>query len=233
MKKRKGWNAMIIVLDAGHGYQTAGKQSPDGMKEYDFNREVAQYVKACLDNYLDATVHFVHEDTRDVPLKERTTKAHILKADLYVSIHANAFGSRGWNEANGIETYIYETKPKESLALAEIIQAALVKSTNLKSRGVKTANFQVLRETHCPSILIECGFMTNKNEAVLLKLTPFRQKCGQAIAKSIIEYFKLQKKEPKQAIYKVQIGAFKDKKKAEALAGKLTKLGFDAIITVQ
>lgn len=196
MKKRKGWNTMIIVLDAGHGYQTAGKQSPDGMREYEFNREVAQYVKDYLANYADTTVHFVHKDTRDVPLKERTMRANALKADLYVSIHANAFGSKGWNEANGIETYVYETKPKKALALAAKVQAALVQSANLKNRGVKTANFQVLRETHCPSILIECGFMTNKREAALLKSTPFRQKCGQAIAKSIIEYFKLQKKNP-------------------------------------
>ena len=142
---------MIIILDAGHGYQTAGKRSPDGMREYEFNREVAQYVKDYLSNYLDTKIHFVHEDTRDVPLKERTMKAKALKADLYVSIHANAFGSNGWNEANGIETYVYVTKPKEALALAEKVQSALVQNTSLKNRGVKTANFQVLRETSCPS----------------------------------------------------------------------------------
>lgn len=212
MKKRKGCNAMIIVLDAGHGYQTAGKQSPDGMREYEFNREVAQYVKNYLANYADTTVHFVHKDTKDVPLKERTMRANALKANLYVSIHANAFGSKGWNEANGIETYVYETKPKEALALALAVkvQAALVQSTNLKNRGVKPANFQVLRETHCPSILIECGFMTNKREAALLKSTSYRQKCGQAIAKSIIEYF------------------ISFKKKAVALTGKLQKLWFDS-----
>ena len=201
VNERKGRDStMIIILDAGHGYQTAGKQSPDGMREYEFNREVAQYVKSDLANCLDTKVHFVHEDTRDVPLKERTTKAKAFKADLYVSIHANAFGSNGWNEANGIETYVYVTKPKESLTLAEKVQSALVKSTNLKNRGVKTANFQVLRETHCPAILIECGFMTNKKEAALLKSVPFRKKCGQAIANSIIDYFKLQIKDNKDDI---------------------------------
>lgn len=231
MKKEKGWNAMIIILDAGHGYQTAGKQSPDGMLEYECNRIVAQYVKEYLANCLDTTVYFVHEDTRDVPLKERTMKANAYKADLYVSIHANAFGSGGWNEANGIETFVYKTKPKEALALAEKVQAALVQSTGLKNRGVKTANFQVLRETTCPSILIECGFMTNKQEAALLKSDSFRKKCGQAIANSIIEFYQLQQKEAKETIYKVQIGAFKDKKNAEALVEQLKKLGFEAFIT--
>ena len=158
---------MIIILDAGHGYQTAGKQSPDGMREYEFNRAVAKYVKQYLANCHNTSVHFVHDDARDVPLEERTKKAHALKADLYVSIHANAFGLRGWNEANGIETYVSITKPKEALTLAERVQTALVKSTNCKNRGVKTANFHVLRETTCPAILIECGFMTNKQEAAL------------------------------------------------------------------
>lgn len=222
---------MIIILDAGHGYQTAGKQSPDGMLEYEFNRKVAQYVKDDLAKCLDTTVYFVHEDTRDVPLNERTMKANTYKADVYVSIHANAFGLGSWNEANGIETFVYKTKPREALALAEKVQARLVQSTGLKNRGVKAANFQVLRETNCPSILIECGFMTNKREATLLKSDPFRQKCGQTIAASMIEYYQLQQKETEESLYKVQIGAFKDKKNAEALVEQLKKLGFDAFIT--
>lgn len=230
-RKRKDGMPLIIILDAGHGYQTSGKQSPNGMKEYEFNRAVAQYVKNYLANYLDTKVYFAHEDTRDVPLLDRTTKANTLKADLYVSIHANASGTSGWNDANGIETYIYQTKPKEALALAETVQAALIQETNLKNRGVKTANFHVLRETHCTSILIECGFMTNKHEATLLQSTSFRQKCGQAITKSIVAYYKLQKKEPNETLYKVQVGAFHDKNKADVLAEQLKKLGFEAFIT--
>ena len=49
---------MIIILDAGHGYQTAGKQSPDGMQEYEFNRKVAQYVKDYLANYFNTNSLF-------------------------------------------------------------------------------------------------------------------------------------------------------------------------------
>ena len=224
---------MIIILDAGHGYKTPGKQSPNGMHEYEFNREVALFIKDYLTQYHVTSIHFVHDDTRDVPLKERTKTANELQADLYVSIHANAFGSGNWHEASGIETYIYETKPKESLALAEKVQNKLVKSTKCKNRGIKAANFQVLRETKCPAILIECGFMTNKQEAALLKTTSFRKTCGQAIASSIIEHYQLQKKEQVEKLYKVQIGAFKDKKNAEALAEKLRKLGFEAIISEQ
>ena len=224
---------MKIVIDAGHGYNTPGKQSPDGMKEYEFNRETAAFTKQYLEKTEDFTVHFVHEDGRDVPLSERIRKAHALGADLYISIHANAAGTGDWHEANGIETYVYSGRPKESLSLAEMVQHDLAKATQLKSRGVKTANFQVLRETKCPAILIECGFMTNQEEAALLKTKAYRKTCGESIAKSILTHYKLSNELPSKILYKVQIGAFSDKKNAEALVKKLAKDGYEAIITTQ
>lgn len=225
---------MKIVIDAGHGYTTPGKQSPDGMKEYEFNRETAAFVKQYLEIRDDITVHFVHEDGRDVPLSERTRKALSLGADLYISIHANAAGSGKWHEANGIETFIYTTKPKESLSLAEKIQHDLIQATKLKNRGVKTANFYVLRETKCPAILIECGFMTNQQEASLLSKKAYRKTCGKSIAQSILTHYKIQEgvSEP-STLYKVQIGAFSDNKNAEALVKQLKKDGYDAVIIKQ
>ena len=181
---------MKIAIDAGHGLNTPGKRSPDGMREYEFNRAVATYAASHLEKSGGIQVLFVHEDKRDVPLKERTAKAANFGADLYISIHANAYGS-GWSEANGIETYVYPTKPKEATALANMVQHDLIQVTKLKNRGVKTANFQVLRETKCPAILVECGFMTNRKEASLLKTKPYRKKCGESIANSILAQYQL------------------------------------------
>ncbi|WP_162869117.1 N-acetylmuramoyl-L-alanine amidase, partial [Escherichia coli] len=84
----------------------------------------------------DVTVYFAHSDQRDIPLKERTDKANQLKVDAYVAIHANAYGS-GWNNANGIETYVFPTKPKADYDLAQKIQNNLVLLTGLSNRGVK------------------------------------------------------------------------------------------------
>ncbi|MFJ7848202.1 N-acetylmuramoyl-L-alanine amidase [Peribacillus sp. NPDC097224] len=224
---------MKVVLDAGHGYSTPGKRSPDGMKEYEFNRETAAFIKHYLEKSKGITVYYAHEDERDVPLGERTRKSHALGADLYLSIHANAAGSGKWHEANGIETYVHTSKPKESLSLAEKVQHDLVKATHLKNRGVKTANFQVLRETKCPALLIECGFMTNQQEAALLRTEAFRKTCGESIAKSVLAHYKLKNEGSSTILYKVQIGAFTDKKKAETLVKKLAKDGYDAFITKQ
>ncbi|WP_436373595.1 N-acetylmuramoyl-L-alanine amidase [Cytobacillus sp. BC1816] len=219
---------MKIILDAGHGFSTSGKRSPNGMREYEFNRAVAELAKEMLESYQNTVVSFAHSDIRDVPLAERTALANKQNADCYLSIHANAFGTGGWNSAGGIETYVYPSKPREALALAQKIQRNLISSTGLRDRGVKTADFQVLRETKMTAVLVECGFMTNKEEASLLRTPLYRKRCAQAIVKAIAEQYGLRKND-KIKQYKVQV-AFSEKQLAEKLAGNLKKDGFNATI---
>ncbi|MDM5228460.1 N-acetylmuramoyl-L-alanine amidase [Cytobacillus sp. NJ13] len=219
---------MKIILDAGHGYSTSGKRSPDGMREYEFNRAVADLSKEMLEKYQNTEVFFAHSDERDIPLAERTALANKHNVDCYVSIHANAYGTGGWNSAGGIETYVYPSKPREALALAQKIQRNLISATGLRDRGVKTADFQVLRETKMTAVLVECGFMTNKEEASLLRTPLYRKRCAQAIVKAIAEQYGLRKND-KIKQYKVQV-AFSEKQLAEKLAGNLQKDGFNATI---
>ncbi|MFY4774972.1 N-acetylmuramoyl-L-alanine amidase family protein [Metabacillus sp. RGM 3146] len=186
---------MLIVLDAGHGYATPGKRSVDGMKEFEFNRDVAIKLKTKLEEHWEIHILFSHSDKRDVPLKERIDFANEKQADLFVSIHANASGNgTEWNEACGIETYVHTSFPLKAFQLAQVIQRTLVKATGRKNRGVKGAEFYVLKHTKMPSVLIECGFMTNKEEAAFLKSESYREKCSKAIADSITEYFHLLRK---------------------------------------
>lgn len=190
---------MKIVIDAGHGPETAGKRSPDGsLREYQFNSVVARYVAdALLHRYEGVGILMTHDDSRDVPLKERTDRANAWKADLFVSIHANAYGDGGWNSAQGIETFVYTTRPAAAVKLAEVVQRNLVQATGRPNRGVKTANFHVLRETKMTAILAECGFMTNREECELLKSDVYRRKCAEAIVSGIVEVYGLK---PKQSV---------------------------------
>ncbi|OCA84711.1 cell wall hydrolase [Bacillus sp. FJAT-27986] len=228
---------MKIMIDAGHGYKTPGKSSPDGMKEYEFNRSVAEYLKDLLTNY-QVNTFFAHSDIVDVPLQERTNRANSLHVDLYVSIHANAAVNRGWHKAGGIETYIHTSGPKEALSLATKIQNKLIATTGLQNRGVKTADFHVLSATKMTAVLVECGFMTNEKEIKLLKSNHYRKKCAQAIAESIISHYSLKKKlsnpskksDPEKILYKIQLGAFSDKQNAANLATQLKRLGFETTI---
>lgn len=197
---------MKILICAGHGPNTPGKRSPDGMREYSFNSRVADVMKAELEKYEGVTVIFAHEPGRDVPLAERTKKANAQKADVYVSLHANAL--RGvMGSHTGIETFVYTTKPQAAVALANKLQSALVSATGLKDRGVKFADFHVLRETNMTAVLIEHGYMDSTIDLPKLKDDAFRVLCGKTDAKALAEYYCLKlKAQPAPVVHAAQTG---------------------------
>lgn len=174
-----------IIVDAGHGPNTVGKRSPDGtLREFTFNEAVAIRLKELLttERY---TVIFSHDHTRDVGLSERITLSNRLKVDAFVSIHANAYGT-DWNEANGLETYTCLLPSRTSVRMATYVQEALKMRTGRKDRGIKKEDYAVLRKTTMPAILVECGFMTNREESMLLKSKDYQNQCAQAIAFGIM-----------------------------------------------
>lgn len=176
---------MKIIIDAGHGPGTIGKRTPDGrMREFHFNAAVAEEVRKRLvaEGF---TVMFSHQADRDVSLIERTRFANRSGADLLVSIHANAAGNGGYHAAEGIECFVYPTAPARTRKLGELLQNSLVASTGRKNRGLKTADFAMLRDTVMPAVLVECGFMTHKQEAALLQTAAYRKRCARAISFAI------------------------------------------------
>lgn len=178
---------MKIIIDAGHGPFTAGKRAPDGsLREFQFNAEVAAQVKHQLTT-AGHVVLFTHQLDRDVPLAERVQLANRLKGEALVSIHANAFGA-GFNTVAGIETYTYTEPLAASVRLATGIHTQLIPAAKRRDRGMKRANFMLLRETVMPAVLVECGFMTNRAELMLLKSPKYRSTCATAISTAILDY---------------------------------------------
>jgi N-acetylmuramoyl-L-alanine amidase len=182
----------LIAIDDGHGIETAGKRTPtlpDGtvMRENEFNRRVAHLLAEHLMR-CGLEILLVSPLDVDTPLKVRTDTANKAKADLYISIHANASGSGGFNSARGIETYHYPGSTKGKKA-AEVIHKHLIGGTKLPDRGVKSQDFHVLRETSMPAVLVECAFMTNLEDAKLLLTDAYREECAEELARGICEYF--------------------------------------------
>lgn len=198
-------NKILIAIDDGHGMETAGKRTPafsDGrvMKENEFNRAVADYLAKALERNGFAVL-MVAPGNEDVCLNTRVLQANNKNAAAYISIHANAYGTT-WNEANGLETWIYEKVMPDSATyrFAKTIHDELIRETGLKNRGMKrSADFCVLRSTRMHAVLVECGFMTNKNEATLLMDEGYRKKCAEAICRGVcIFYEKAYTKEVEQ-----------------------------------
>ena len=184
----KGSGKMKICLDYGHSAQTKGKRSPDSsLMEYEFNRDVGRRLKAILERHNIEVIETVTDDT-DVSLTERCNIANKNNVDYLVSIHANADGKGyNWTSARGWEIHIVG-KGGKAEKLAKAIHKHSIPILGLKDRGVRISNFQVLRDTDMPAVLIEHGFYTNKEECDILKTEEFRQKCAEADAKGILEF---------------------------------------------
>lgn len=224
-----------ITHSAGHALVTSGKQSPDGVKEWQVTKEIVELVMKELGNYEGVSQKRIDDSTgkNDVPLKKRCELINSWGADVHIDYHLNAYGS-GWNNAGGTETYIYTTKPKEAEALAEKIQTNLVKELGFGNRGVKAANFQMVRDTKMTAILIEFAFMTNQNEAMKMRTAEYQKKAAKAVVSGLVAQFGLKKKPAFGAsatpLYRVQVGAFSDINNAKNLLEELKAKGYPGMV---
>lgn len=180
---------LVVVLDPGHGETTAGKRSPDGsLREYEFNRAVANKMK----NILEAQgieVILTANDSSDPSLSERCEKANNSDADIFVSIHANAFGNGSeWTSANGWEMYYFQGSVLGK-QLAQAISDSNFPQIGIYNRGIKTtSNLYVIKNTYVPAVLIEHGFFTNAKEVELLKSDEWRDKVASYNSEGIIKF---------------------------------------------
>lgn len=179
---------MLVCIDPGHYENEAGKRSFDGqLREYEFNRDVAKRLKKHLERHGVKTMYSCDIDVKTrISPSERCKTANKAQADLYVSIHANAFGT-AWNDANGWEIFYCKgsTKGKQ---LAEYIKKESIPFLGLRYRGIKTDGLYVTKHTKMPAVLIEHGFYSNFSEMLLLLTDEFREKCAIADAKGILAY---------------------------------------------
>jgi N-acetylmuramoyl-L-alanine amidase len=212
-----------ISWSAGHGLNTAGKRTPDGMHEWEFNSAVVVEAMRLISRYQDVLQLRLDDPTgqRDVPLQERSNRSNSWNADIHIDVHANAFGSGGWNGVQGIETFVYTTRPPQDVVLANAVQRRLIANTGRPDRGVKAENFHMLRETRAVSILVECGFMTNQEEAALLRTDAYRKLCARSIVEGIVETYNLveiREEEPFMLERAIVINSYADFPVAELLA---------------
>lgn len=198
---------MIPILDNGHGgmidgvYQTAGKRSPDWefgvLYEGAFNRWIINSLMERLD-YLKIPYYHVSPELTDISLGVRVERANrIVEDNFYTylfSLHANAGGGTGWE----IFTSPGETR---SDFLADVFISTIEESSSelsfTKARydtsdgdKDKEANFYLLRKTHCPAVLFECGFMDNKEDYKRLWDKSFRDSIVDDLVTAIENIFK-------------------------------------------
>lgn len=181
----------IVVIDAGHGGSDGGAAtSHDGVQyiEKNINLAVAKKVRDIL-TANGIKVEMTREGDTYPTLLERSELANSLGAAMFISIHSNS--SADYPDASGIEVYYSSTNNGTSYGLtskklAETILKNLIKNTSAVNRGVKTAQHVVTRTSEMPAVLIELGFITNKDEALNLYSDAYQDLLASAIAGAVI-----------------------------------------------
>lgn len=175
----------IIVVDPGHGGRNPGAIGISGLYESEVNYDVAVRVNEMLRDAGAYTI-MTRESNEDPSLLERTELSNDNRADLFISIHADAHPKES---TRGSTVYGHYNATEENWALAWYVHDEIIKLTGLESKGLRAADFVVLRETKAPAILIEMAYLTNPEDESLLKNEEFRQKMAQGIFNGILRYF--------------------------------------------
>ena len=175
---------LLIALDPGHGGEDPGAIGPGGTREKDVVLNIARRLKRLIDSQPNMRTYLTRDSDFFVPLQVRVQKARRVKADLFISIHCN---SAVRIDAEGSETYHFPDSVK-GRQLARCLQFCMTDAMLTEDRGVKEANFQVLRETNCPAALVECAFISNPVDREMLVDSLEQWRMGAAIAVAVCDY---------------------------------------------
>jgi N-acetylmuramoyl-L-alanine amidase len=170
-----------VVIDPGHGGSDPGAKSVLNKWEKEFNLSVGLKMKALLEKESKIKVHFTRTGDTYPSLDDRIKFAENLKADLFLSIHANSGGS----SASGAETYYYRENSK---SFANVMHKHLIAGTGIKDRGVKKEAYKVIKQTTMPAVLLEAGFLSNTSDAKILFNDAAQNRIAAELVAGIKEY---------------------------------------------
>ncbi|WPD20167.1 N-acetylmuramoyl-L-alanine amidase [Thermaerobacter composti] len=209
-----------------------------GVGDYGTEEQRMQVIGALVETYLRANGFDVRRNRPEMSLKDIIIDSNRYQPDAHVAIHSNAGGGEG------TEAWYYPGS-EQGRKLAQAVYDEVAPLSPGKDRGLKTSSvFAELRSTVAPAVILEVGFHDNPADAAWIMSQP--RQIAKAIARGICRYFGKAFKDPdtpapakpgggsgtpgKGVVYRVQIGAFKNRANAEALAAKARKAGFEVWI---
>lgn len=175
---------VVVMIDPGHGGKDPGAIGIGGLQEKDVILPISLKVAEILQqNGIQAVL--TRNTDYFVSLQGRVDMAERANAGLFVSIHANSVGlSRP--DVSGLEVYYYSS----GLGLAQNVRSSILNTVNVRDRGVRKASFYVLRKSSMPSILVEVGYVTGRDDAAKLASPQYRDEMAQGIANGILNHIR-------------------------------------------
>ena len=201
---------LVILIEPGHGKETPGKRSPNGLlREYAWNRKTAKAAVEKLNSFGFNSVLLVPEEN-DVPLAKRVRRANEYcqkygkENVIYVSVHVNAAGpGNQWMKARGWSVWTTPGQTESDKVANDLYEAAVQKFTpknlNIRQQLFPDGDpdyeeyFYVLKNTKCPTVLIENFFMDNKEDYEYLMSDESIVDCSEVIVNGLVAY--IQKRE--------------------------------------
>lgn len=181
-----------IVIDAGHGGYDPGKVASDGVNEKNINLAIASKLSSFLEQGGAVITNTRTEDlslseNKRQDLRSRADMANTGKADIFVSIHQNSFPK---SNVKGAQVFYYKGS-EEGKKLASLIQSRLKEVVDIDNERIAKANnnYYVLKQIKIPSVIVECGFLSNSVEHDKLMSEQYQEKLAWAIYMGILDYF--------------------------------------------
>ncbi|WP_066381547.1 MULTISPECIES: N-acetylmuramoyl-L-alanine amidase [unclassified Anabaena] len=175
---------VVVVIDPGHGGKDSGAPGLGGLLEKDVVLPIGRRIAEILEQNGVQTVLTRNADFF-VELQGRVDIAERANATVFVSVHGNSVENRP--NVNGLEVYYYES----GYALAESVRKSILQSIGtIKDRGTRKARFYVLRKSSMPSILVETGYMSGREDNPRLGSPEYQNRMAEAIARGILQYLK-------------------------------------------
>ncbi|MGK7953661.1 MAG: N-acetylmuramoyl-L-alanine amidase [Crocosphaera sp.] len=175
---------VLVVIDPGHGGRDPGAVGLGGLREVDVILPISLEVSRLLQQQ-GVQVMMTRNADYFVSLQGRTSMANRARADIFVSIHANAVGG-GRSNVSGMETFYTGNRQ-----LADAIHRSILRNVTVaRDRGVKSSRFYVLRTSRMPAALVEVGFVTGTVDNARLRDPGYRSQMARAIAQGILDYIR-------------------------------------------
>jgi N-acetylmuramoyl-L-alanine amidase len=175
---------LLVVIDPGHGGKDSGAPGLGGLLEKDVVLPIGKTIAAILEQNGVQTL-LTRDSDFFVELQGRVDIAERVNATVFVSVHANSVDGRP--DVNGLEVYYYDS----GYALAEAVRNSILQNiSTIKDRGTRKARFYVLRKSSMPSILVETGYMSGREDNPRLGTPEYQNRMAEAIARGILQYLK-------------------------------------------
>ena len=190
--------APLILIDAGHGGEDGGASGAGGLIEKELNLDIALRLRDALrlmgfrvrmTRETDVSLHTGEGKRKQSDLQTRVEAINDGDVDLCVSIHQNSYAGKG--VARGAQVFC-APNGESSRAFAESVRGCLAELRDENARSVKTADSSVYILFHAenPAVLVECGFLSDPLDALLLSKPESRAEIAFAIAKGVAEGFR-------------------------------------------